>query len=253
MFYIYKTKNKIGCTNNINNRVVKQQGYKNYKILYKTTSIKLASIFELYLQIKHGFKQDRDKYYELINLKNKIMYHVTNQTITFKNSNSINLVDKIKNTIEVNEQIYLIDEDIKEWILKNNFKSQHNDERFIYIESFINYYKSTCNKSIFDKIRNWAKERGIYEKGDSKTQYLKLQEECGELSKAILNNNDAEIIDAIGDCVVVLTNLSKLCGFKIEDCIDSAYNEIQNRKGKMINGTFVKNSSISNDVEITIE
>ena len=74
-----------------------------------------------------------------------------------------------------------------------------------------------------------------------------------DLSKAILNNDDAEIIDAIGDCVVVLTNLSKLCGFKIEDCINSAYNEIQNRKGKMINGTFVKNSSISNDIEITVE
>ena len=121
------------------------------------------------------------------------------------------------------------------------------------MNSFINYYDANYRKSNFDKIRNWAQERGIYEKGDPKTQYLKLQEECGELSKAILNNDEAEIIDAIGDCVVVLTNLAKLCGFKIEDCIDSAYNEIQNRKGKMINGTFVKNSSISNDIKVTIQ
>ena len=49
-----------------------------------------------------------------------------------------------------------------------------------------------------------------------------------------------EIKDAIGDMVVVLTNLASLCGLVIEDCIDSAYNEIENRKGKMINGTFVK-------------
>jgi hypothetical protein len=45
MFYIYKTKNKIGCTNNIENRVIKQQGYNEYKILFKTKSILLASIF----------------------------------------------------------------------------------------------------------------------------------------------------------------------------------------------------------------
>jgi NTP pyrophosphatase (non-canonical NTP hydrolase) len=181
------------------------------------------------------------------------MYHITEQTITFKNSDLLNLKDKITSTIEIKDEIYFIDEDIKNWILNNNFKSQHNNERFIYVNSFINYYDANYRKSSFDKIRNWAQERGIYEKGDPKTQYLKLQEECGELSKAILNNDEAEIIDAIGDCVVVLTNLSKLCGFKIEDCINSAYNEIQNRKGKMINGTFVKNSSISNDVEITIK
>jgi len=241
MFYIYKTKNKIGCTNSIKNRVIKQQSYKDFKILFKTTNIILASNLELDLQKKYGFKQDKNKYYKLINLKNKIMYHVTNQTITFKNSNINNLKNLIKNTVEIDEQIYIIDDDIKEWILKNNYKSQHNEERFIYVESFINYYNLSSEKTIFDKIRDWAKEKGIYEKGDSKTQYLKLQEECGELSKAILNNDDAEIIDAIGDCVVVLTNLSKLCGFKIEDCIDSAYNVIKNRQGKMINGTFVKN------------
>jgi NTP pyrophosphatase (non-canonical NTP hydrolase) len=240
MFYIYKTKNKIGCTDNIENRVIKQQGYKDFKILFKTNNILLASNLELDLQEKYGFKQDRNKYYELINLKNKTMYHITNQTITFKNSNINNLKELIKSTLEIKNEIYFIDENIKDWILKNNFKSQHNDERFIYIESFLNFYNADHRTSVYDKIRNWAQERGIYEKGDPKTQYLKLQEECGELAKAILNNDDAEIIDAIGDCVVVLTNLSKLCGFKIEDCINSAYNEIQNRKGKMINGTFVK-------------
>jgi|GWRWMinimDraft_13_1066021.scaffolds.fasta_scaffold00128_7 NTP pyrophosphatase (non-canonical NTP hydrolase) len=240
MYYIYKLKNKIGCTNNINNRVINQQGYNNYKILYKTNNIKLASIFELQLQNKYNFKQDKNKYYELITKKTKTMYHVTNQTLTFKNSNLNNLNECIKDAIEIHEQFYIIDDEVKNWILKNNFKSQHNEERFIYLESFINFYHQNCNKSIYDKIRIWAKERGIYEKGDPKTQYLKLQEECGELSKAILKNDDAEIIDAIGDCVVVLTNLSELCGFSIENCIESAYNEIQSRKGKMINGTFVK-------------
>jgi len=60
------------------------------------------------------------------------------------------------------------------------------------------------------------------------------------LSKAILKNDEEEFIDAIGDCVVVLTNLAKLKGYNIEDCINSAYNVINKRTGKMQNGTFVK-------------
>lgn len=93
----------------------------------------------------------------------------------------------------------------------------------------------------FQTIRDWAKNRGIYEKGDPKTQVIKLFEEAGELSKAILNDDSHEFVDAIGDCVVVLTNLAALKGYNIEACINSAYNEIANRKGSMKNGTFVKN------------
>jgi NTP pyrophosphatase (non-canonical NTP hydrolase) len=92
----------------------------------------------------------------------------------------------------------------------------------------------------FESIRNWASEKGIYQKGDKKTQYIKLQEEAGELAKAILKDDQAEFIDAIGDCVVVLTNLAELGGVKIEDCINSAYKVIAKRKGSMKNGTFVK-------------
>ena len=66
-------------------------------------------------------------------------------------------------------------------------------------------------------------------------------EEAGELAQAILKEDINEIEDAIGDIVVVLTNLAHLQSMKIEDCIESAYNEIKNRKGKMQNGTFVKN------------
>ena len=92
----------------------------------------------------------------------------------------------------------------------------------------------------FEKIRVWASERGIYQKGDPKTQYIKLQEECGELAKALLNDDKPEIIDALGDIAVVLVNLSELCGYQLEECIESAYNVISKRKGKMIDGTFVK-------------
>jgi NTP pyrophosphatase (non-canonical NTP hydrolase) len=102
----------------------------------------------------------------------------------------------------------------------------------------------------FQSIRDWATERGLYAKGDLKTQFIKLQEEVGELAKAILKEDETEMIDAIGDIVIVLTNLAALApiykGFytteqmTIEDCINSAFQVIVNRKGKMQNGTFVK-------------
>jgi NTP pyrophosphatase (non-canonical NTP hydrolase) len=92
----------------------------------------------------------------------------------------------------------------------------------------------------FELIRQWANSKGIYTKGDPKTQTLKLVEESGELAKAILNDNQDEIIDAIGDCVVVLTSIAHMRGITIEQCIDEAYNVISKRTGKMNNGTFVK-------------
>jgi len=101
----------------------------------------------------------------------------------------------------------------------------------------------------FNKIREWAQKKGIYRDGDIKTQTLKLFEEAGELSRASLKNDKDEFIDAIGDCVVVLTNLAELGAehfndneITIENCIDIAYNVIKKRKGKMKNGTFVKNN-----------
>lgn len=66
-------------------------------------------------------------------------------------------------------------------------------------------------------------------------------EEAGELGRAVLKDNQTEFVDAIGDMVVVLTNMAMLGGTSIETCIDAAYDEIKNRKGKMVNGTFVKN------------
>lgn len=94
----------------------------------------------------------------------------------------------------------------------------------------------------FDTIREWADKRGIYAKADSKTQLVKLVEEMGELSRAILKNNEEELKDAVGDCVVVLTNIAALNHLRIEDCINSAYDVISARTGKMVNGAFKKDN-----------
>jgi NTP pyrophosphatase (non-canonical NTP hydrolase) len=96
--------------------------------------------------------------------------------------------------------------------------------------------------NVYDLIRDWASKKGIYTSGDSKTQYVKLMEESGELARAIIKRDKPEIKDAIGDMIVVLTNLAYLEGFDVEDCVTSAYDVIKNRTGKMENGTFVKST-----------
>ena len=102
-----------------------------------------------------------------------------------------------------------------------------------------------CEKSLFNCIREWANERGLYDKGDPKTQYIKLMEETGEIGRALLKQDTEEIIDGIGDAVVVLTNLAELIGVPIEECIQSAYDVIAKRTGKMVNGTFVKDTPLT--------
>ena len=168
--------------------------------------------------------------------------------------------------------------DTIKWIMNNVKISKYNSERcYVYNKAFARYYdnnnpyqttladlhmrdqyngktksgalspagirqekcKPECNDR-FDLIREWAEERGLYLHGDTKTQTLKLIEEAGEICRAVLKDNQDDIIDGIGDCVVVLTNLAELHGVKIEQCIDMAYDEIKNRTGKMSNGTFKK-------------
>jgi NTP pyrophosphatase (non-canonical NTP hydrolase) len=126
-----------------------------------------------------------------------------------------------------------------------------NDKRcFLYNKALAEYLKEDTpakkqkpkdkEVKVFKKIRQWATDRGLYVAGDPITQYVKLQEEAGELAQALLKDDQPEVIDAIGDMVVVLTNLAHQRGVSIEHCINSAYEVIAKRKGKMINGTFVK-------------
>lgn len=92
----------------------------------------------------------------------------------------------------------------------------------------------------FQPIRIWARARGILDGGDPKTQCLKLSEEVGELAKAINEGNQPEIQDALGDCVVVLVSLAYLCNTDLEQCVNSAFEEIANRSGHMQTGTFIR-------------
>ena len=155
-----------------------------------------------------------------------------------------------------NERCYIYNKKLID-ICKQEDAGGSNDYKILKVNELINvapaetkykYISATPpqipNENVFDSIRMWAKQRGIFDKGDVKTQYVKLMEEAGEVAKALLTNDKAEIKDGIGDMVVVLTNLAHLAGFTIEECIDEAYDVISKRQGNMINGSFVKNETL---------
>ncbi len=234
---------KIGCTTNVKKRVEEEQGYKpgEYDILYETDDIVEASEAERNLQKELKYKTDIKLYKDLF--RKKMNKHSSSQaTTTFKISpNDINAEFLKDITLELPEGVFeLNNEDYIDWILNNVHASQFGPGTcYIYNKAFTKAFKPNST-SAFNKIRDWAKDRNLYQKGDSKTQYVKLMEEAGELAQALLKQNKPEIKDAIGDMVIVLANLSELEGFKIEDCINESFNVISKRTGKMVNGTFVK-------------
>ncbi len=251
---------KIGCTKNIKKRVEEEQGYKpgEYEILYETDDIKLASKAERTLQQDLGYRVDTKPYDKLFNRSMKKDTNVTDQTTTFAiPAHEINSEYLAEMTwMSPYGKVVLDSTDKIEWVMDNIKKSMYNSSRcYIYNKALseaapFEKFKQKTTKTLntFVKIREWADAKGIYESGDSKTQYVKLMEEAGELAQAILKEDEPEVIDAIGDMVVVLTNLAKLRGHNIEDCIDSAYSVIAKRTGKMVGGTFVKDIEV-NDPE----
>ena len=257
MYYIYHIPGKkIGVTRNLNTRVTITQGYSpdEYEVLDQSDDIDYISEKEIELQKSYGYRVDRKLYK---NLFNKMKINVTEQTTTFPypiKKLKGNLMDNIGFEWKSEHGDFILNLDSIRWIMKNVKTSMYNDNRsYVYNKAFAEWFKTpelwsedqldeiqTISNDRFELIRDWARSRGLYDKGNSHTQYVKLQEEAGELAKALLKNDKPEIVDAIGDMVVVLTNLAFLQGVDIEYCIDSAYKVISKRKGKMINGTFVK-------------
>ena len=249
------------------------------EVLEQSTDINYISDRELELQLSHGYRVDRQKYKDLyINQKpksNNMNINATEQTSTFPCPLSKlkgRLMDNMGMTWLTSHGRFEINMDTIAWIMKNATTSMYTTERcYIYNKSFAKYFKTVefpfgddayqayhdaltervkpsngnpnyneLNLDRFQLIRDWAGERGLYSKGDTKTQFCKLMEEAGELGRAILKDDNPEFRDAIGDMVVVLTNLAHMGGTTIEDCIDEAYDVISKRTGKMVNGTFVK-------------
>ena len=257
MYNIYHIPGKkIGVTRNLNKRVTEQQGYApdEYEVLFTSDDINLISNKEIELQQSYGYRKDRTLYKNLF--KSNMRINPTEQTSTFPvpiNKLKGNLMDNVGLEWETPDYKFKLEKEHIPWIMQNAKTSMFNDDRsYIYNKAFYEAFfnlkhnpkPTALNSARFDLIRSWAAERGIYDNGNSHTQYVKLMEEAGELAQALLKNDKPEIQDAIGDMVVVLTNLAYQENFQIEDCIDSAYAEIATRTGKMVNGTFVKTESL---------
>jgi NTP pyrophosphatase (non-canonical NTP hydrolase) len=210
-----------------------------YEVLEQSDDIDYISDREIELQKSYGYKVDRKLYKNLFKNMN---INATQQTSTFPcpvNKLKGQLHDNIGLTWQTDFGQFKITKQNIPWIMANAKESMYNNNRcYVYNKAF---YEAFFNpKHTPQPYPSWANERGIYDKGNSHTQYVKLMEEAGELAAALLNDDKPEIQDAIGDMIVVLTNLAHLEGFSVEDCIDAAYTEIATRKGKMLNGTFVK-------------
>ena len=89
-------------------------------------------------------------------------------------------------------------------------------------------------------VRMWAEEKNLLKKENSHAQMLKVLEEVGETAGAILKNKNQETIDGIGDSFVTLIILCYQLELEPKDCLEAAWNEIKNRKGKTVNGTFIR-------------
>ncbi|MDW4341004.1 MazG-like family protein [Staphylococcus saprophyticus] len=93
------------------------------------------------------------------------------------------------------------------------------------------------------QVEQWAVNKNLH-KGNSDRQALKFYEEAGEVAAALSRNKLDDLKDGIGDTVVTLIILAQQHGMTLQECLQFAYDEIKGRKGKTINGTFIKESDL---------
>jgi len=103
------------------------------------------------------------------------------------------------------------------------------------------------NMNIVSEVELWARVHGLDRPSNSSNQIIKLMEEVGELSAAYNKGQQNKVIDSIGDIQIVLIILCMQLGLGYQMSLDEAYKQIKYRKGKMINGSFVKNEDLEAD------
>ena len=93
-------------------------------------------------------------------------------------------------------------------------------------------------EDLVNKVSQWHSDRNLTDGSDDKSQTLKLLQELGELSDSVCK--EKPILDDIGDMLVVMINLCERNNITLEQCLQVAYNDIKDRKGRMVDGVFVK-------------
>ena len=103
----------------------------------------------------------------------------------------------------------------------------------------LNYVQPNDIDALTTKIQKWAADRQL-DTADAKSQLTKVVEEVGEVAAAIARGNKLALQDGIGDVFVTLVILSQCTDLDFRACVEAAYNEIKNRKGKLVDGVFIK-------------
>ena len=93
-----------------------------------------------------------------------------------------------------------------------------------------------------EQVKQWHIDRNLIDGASDKDQVCKLIQEVGELSDNVCKNKD--VADDIGDIMVVLINIAVRNGLSLEHCLDVAYYDIKDRKGRMVDGIFVKEGDL---------
>lgn len=116
------------------------------------------------------------------------------------------------------------------------------------IPYLLGYDTDNTFSDLIDKVNDWADERNL-KQADPKIQWMRITEEVGEIRDVLLKPTkftepNSALKDAIGDTLVTIIVLAHQLDLDVTECLDIAYNEIKNRKGRMINGTFVKEEDL---------
>ena len=98
-------------------------------------------------------------------------------------------------------------------------------------------------EQLVKQVEQWSVNKNL-DKGNPDRQALKFYEEAGEVGAALSRNKLEDLKDGIGDTVVTLIILAQQHGMTLQECLQFAYDEIKGRKGKTINGTFIKESDL---------
>ena len=93
-------------------------------------------------------------------------------------------------------------------------------------------------EQLINKVSQWHHDRNLIDGATSKDQVLKLVQEVGELSDSVCKQQDVK--DDIGDCLVILINIAERENTTLEECLAVAYEDIKDRKGRMVDGIFIK-------------
>lgn len=129
--------------------------------------------------------------------------------------------------------------DIKQaWLNDDEILSQVPTALLLNVYSIIEHLERRKMRTVINNVLEWSSSKNLFTASDQKTQMLKCVSEIGELADNVAKSRD--IKDDIGDVLVTLINVARFDGLDIQECLEHAYEEIKDRKGKFINGTFIK-------------